>query len=284
MVSRARSVLEDQKVGRRKKKRSTFNLALKAFVYKAGLFAVGVIALSATAYYGFQYTSIFFERAVNRATRVPTHLWQVDVNVATDHGLAISKSIKRKLNFGSAKELARIAKDISATGRFSNVVLYRSGLHRVTANLQVRKPVLQTQIGRNSFLISSECEIYPGKHDDLVEFQNVGFISDGTMDETLKLTISVQEKRACQQLVKLQESLAERNLVIKKYSLKPHSGYSVVLASGLEIVFGDGPLDDKLLKLRDVMSRSDFASLNPIRVDLDYHGKVFIKSAKTVMM
>ena len=88
-----------------------------------------------------------------------------------------------------------------------------------------------------------------------------------------------EEHALIREALKLYDGLTTKNIKASSIRYQNHRGFFAIMDPGqIEVSIGRAPFDEKLNRLAEVLERVDRQKVS--RIELDYHGKAFIKERK----
>lgn len=190
---------------------------------------------------------------------------------------SLQKNLVSAANEG--QPLEKLAQKAAAAAPLSRINIIRTAPDKVIVKFSRRTPKLRIMLEDQKLIDSSgfvygKCCSLPGQEaesqlpllEGLAKIDDRGLVADS-------------------QLVLIKEAISLGGALVR-FDLNPdriryqmHRGFFVVLQpDNLEISFGRGPFEGKLERLRDVLKQVDRNKIS--RVELDYHGKAFIRERK----
>jgi hypothetical protein len=184
---------------------------------------------------------------------------------------SLSSRILSAANAGhQLRDLAQLAATAAPLARTSIV---RLAPDRIALAFDKRIPSLRAG-SEGSRLVDADgyvygsCCVLPGQEEEsaLPVLEGIT-VTTGTIDPLIR------------EAVELKNELQGVELTMTALRFHPHRGYVVVMQpDSLEVAMGRSPFADKVSRLTDVLRRVDRERIS--RIELDYHGKAFIKERK----
>jgi cell division septal protein FtsQ len=168
------------------------------------------------------------------------------------------------------KELAHIAASVAPLAR---VNIMRTSPGRLLVAFEKRTPALRAGPGGN-LLVDNDgfaygsCCVLPGQEEEaaLPLLEGVS-VAQGATDSVVGEAIDLKGK------------LSSEGLEPAALRYHAHRGYMVIMKPDmLEVAMGRAPFADKISRLSEVLGRIERHRVS--RIELDYHGKAFIKERK----
>lgn len=170
----------------------------------------------------------------------------------------------------SLKDLSQIASGVAPLAR---VNIIRTSPGRLVVAFDKRTPALRAGTGGN-LLVDTEgfaygsCCVIPGQEDEasLPMLEGVT-VAHGNTDPVVGEAIDLKGR------------LVAEGLEPATLRYHAHRGYTVIMKPDmLEVAMGRAPFGDKMARLSEVLGRVERQRIS--RIELDYHGKAFIKERK----
>lgn len=219
--------------------------------------------------------------------------WKVQLKVggetALDERLADKVLEVARDNLGKQQtpKLDRAADAVLKLDLFSRVHVLQRSKDEVVVNVRLRHPLLCIEADKRR-LVSEDGDVY-GSADDqpcpgpivtgILDAPGLRYATRG--DHALALT--KEDQSLVREAVDLWKGAREKGYAVSVVDFKRHRGFAVTMpaaSEGFEVALGRAPFDTKLSKLRDILDKLAAKGEQAVRIELDYHGKAFIKSKK----
>jgi len=180
----------------------------------------------------------------------------------------------------SGKNLDEIAKLAGGLAPLSRVEVIRSSPGKILVSFERREPALRIDRGSqklvdNGGFIYGACCTLPAQESE-AQLPLLTGIPSTQGDQALTPR---EEERLLHEALSLNRGLSSRGIHASVIRYQAHRGFFAVMdPEGIEIALGLAPFDDKLGRLTEVLQRVDRTKVS--RIELDYHGKAFIKERK----
>lgn len=272
------TIISGQKPARRKRRHAGANRRKVAF---AALRFFGVVALVALAvllpgYIASRIQSGFRSLVVSGGTKVE-FLGSDGPLADFDRESLQTKAVEALRSGKSLQEIARIA---GAVAPLSRVSVVRTSPDRVVIGFERREPALRIERGTQKLIDSAgfiygSCCILPAQESE-AQLPLLSGIPNAQSDNG---TSPREEQNLIHAALSLNSGLMRRNIAVSSIRYQGHRGFFAVMnPEGIEVAMGNAPFDDKLSRLSEVLERVDRQRVS--RIELDYHGKAFIKERK----
>lgn len=276
--SQKSSVLRRQKP--RKKRGGGQASVARRFAW--GLAVAGAVALAAAGYYGSQKAYETF-----LAWRHAPVEWRVDVRlddkVALDPGKrrAIVTTAREELGAGTPAELEETAIRLQRQTAFADVRVLKTARNRVTLSLTPRRPVACIDADRLR-LVTGDGRVYGApKRSTCPGLLLTGFFANPetlSLREDRTVALGESQSRSLDRALRLYRDVREAGYNLNSIDFKRYRGFFAELApDGPTVAFGQPPFEEKLEKLKNVLKNLENRKRVARRIELDYHGKAFVK-------
>ena len=204
--------------------------------------------------------------------------------VLLDPEHVLSDSEKSAMSNNSKSSPQEIASSIGHFGLYSSIQTYAVKPDELEIAVKKRVFVLKTKLNSQEFLIDNtgnivkivDSSIYPLKEvTGLFEHHNKAL----EFDSLSALILAKDEKKNVATMVELEQTLTKNQFNFKRLGFLLFRGAVVYLDDSVEIVFGHGPFEKKMLKLNELLKQSTAAKKRLSRIELDFVGKAFVKEA-----
>lgn len=187
-----------------------------------------------------------------------------------------SKMLAAANKGASLQNLAEIA---ASAAPLAKVDIIRATPNKIVIGFDKRDPKLRIMMQHQQLIDSSgfiygKCCVIPGQDaeaslpllEGIATIENSGIASDSRLSVIKEALVLARELNGLQ-------------LPSEKIRYQNHRGFFVTLQPDkLEISFGRAPFASKLQRLRDVLKQVERNKVS--RIELDYHGKAFIRERK----
>ncbi len=180
----------------------------------------------------------------------------------------------------AGKNLDDIARLAGGLAPLSRVEVIRSSPGKILVSFARREPALRIERGiqklvdNAGFIYGSCCSLPAQEAESRLPLLTgiPGSQVDGGM--TAK-----EEEGLLREALALNSGLLARGIRASTIRHQAHRGFFAIMdPEGIEVAMGLAPFDDKLGRLTEVLQRVDRTKVS--RIELDYHGKAFIKERK----
>ncbi len=213
---------------------------------------------------------------------IPLETIQI-ISVSDPHNLLSENEI---LNItDSPRESARSALlSIGSRGLYSKVQAYKVAATKLQVAVIKRKFILKTKINGQDFYIDKAGNVVRISGALMGELKEVTGLFDHQnktleFDNLSALILTKDDRKNLGTLVELEETLTKNQFKFQKLGFLRFRGATALLDEPLEIVFGHGPFEKKMLKLKDILKQTKMSEKHLTRIELDFLGKAFVKEA-----
>ncbi len=176
----------------------------------------------------------------------------------------------------SLDELAQIAGSLAP---LSKVEVMRASPDKIVIGFERRAPALRIDRGvirlvDSAGFVYGSCCVLPTQDAEAQLPLLTGVLATDQSGLSNK-----EEHELIREALGLNEGLAGKGLKAASFRYQNHRGFFAIMEPGdIEVSIGRAPFDDKLKRLAEVLERVDRQKVS--RIELDYHGKAFIKERK----
>lgn len=176
----------------------------------------------------------------------------------------------------SLDELAQIAGSLAP---LSKVEVIRASPDKIVIGFERRAPALRIDRGvirlvDSAGFVYGSCCVLPAQDAEAQLPLLTGVLATDQSGLSNK-----EEHGLIREALGLNEGLAGKGLKAASLRYQNHRGFFAIMEPGdIEVSIGRAPFDDKLKRLAEVLERVDRQKVS--RIELDYHGKAFIKERK----
>lgn len=195
------------------------------------------------------------------------------------------ESLQSKLSEAAdaGASLADLARTAGSLAPLSKVEIIRAAPGKIVVGFERRTPALRIDRGNDptvirlvdsaGFIYGSCCVLPIQESESLLPLLTGLPAADQTGGN------SKEEQALIREALGLNEGLTAKNIKTSAIRYQNHRGFFVIMEPGpIEISIGRPPFDDKISRLAEVLERVDRQKVS--RIELDYHGKAFIKERK----
>lgn len=272
------TIISGQKPARRKRRHAEASRRKIAFAALrfAGVVTLVAIAIMIPGYIASRIQSGFKSLVSSPSTRV--EFLGSGGNLADFDRDTLQSRISEAVAAG--KSLAEIAHLAGSLAPLSRVEVVRPNPSKILVGFERREPSLRIERGiqklvDNAGFIYGSCCTLPAQEAESKLPLLVGVPApqaDGGITGR-------EEQGLLREALTLKEGLESRGIRAATIRYQSHRGFFAVMEpEGIEVAMGQAPFDDKLGRLIEVLQRIDRTKVS--RIELDYHGKAFIKERK----
>ena len=180
----------------------------------------------------------------------------------------------------AGKSLDELAKIAGSLAPLSRVEVVRTSPEKIVIGFERRTPSMRIDRGSTLRLIDSGGFIYgsccqlPAQEAEsqLPLLTGLSAAEDGGLSPR-------EERTLIGEALGLNGGLIGKGIRVASLRYQNHRGFFTVMdPEGIEVSMGRAPFEDKLNRLAEVLLRIDRQKVS--RIELDYHGKAFIKERK----
>ncbi len=200
---------------------------------------------------------------------------------------SLQTKISEAANAGAGlDEMARIAGSLAP---LSKVEIIRAAPGKIIVGFERRTPSLRIDRGTdpaavrlvdNAGFIYGSCCVLPAQEPESLLPLLTGLpVAGNQADLAHQAGGNKEEQALIREALGLNDGLTAKNIKTSSIRYQNHRGFFVIMEPGsIEVSIGRAPFDDKVNRLAEVLERVDRQKVS--RIELDYHGKAFIKERK----